>query len=56
LFDNASIVVKVEANSGEEAKEIAMEFAEAPSICHHCTQRVELADLLQAVESTEVTP
>ena len=54
-FD-ASIVVKVEANSEEEAKEIAMEVADAPSICHHCAQHVEVGDLLQAVEAIEVAP
>jgi hypothetical protein len=53
---DASIVVKVEANSEEEAKEIAMEVAETPSICHHCTRRVEVGELLQVVEVIEVAP
>ncbi|AZF09522.1 hypothetical protein C4J93_1308 [Pseudomonas sp. R2-37-08W] len=56
LTVDASIVVKVEAESEEEAKELAADIAEVPSICHHCSRNVQIGEILEAVEATEVTP
>ena len=56
LTVDASIVVKVEADSEEEAKDLASDIAEAPSICHHCSRKVQFGDVLETVEVIEVTP
>lgn len=51
---DASIVVEVEATDEESAKEEAFSQASNPSVCHHCAKQVQLGDLLEAVEVTEV--
>lgn len=56
LTVDASIVVQVEAESEDEAKDLASDIAEAPRVCHHCSRNIEIGDILEAVEATEVTP
>ena len=47
---DASTSVVVEADSEEQAKELAMEEATGCSLCYHCSRQVSLGDPLDAIE------
>lgn len=47
---DASVVVEVEAETEEEAKEKAFDNAHV-SLCHHCAHELDLGDPVDAVEA-----
>lgn len=49
---DASIVVKVEADSEAEAKEKAFEQSSSPRLCHRCSHDLQLGDPIEALEAT----
>jgi hypothetical protein len=50
LYD-ASVTVEVEADTEEEAKEKAMDQAGGISLCHQCSDEIELGDALEAKDA-----
>lgn len=48
---DASIVVKVKADSESEAKEKAFEQSSSPCLCHRCTGEVNFGDPIEALEA-----
>lgn len=50
---DATVSVVVDANSEAEAKEKAMEVADRPSICHQCSDQVEIGDLIDVLDVVE---
>jgi len=46
LIVDASIYVEVEAESKEDALKKAMDMEHDTSQCHHCADKVEVADVL----------
>jgi hypothetical protein len=51
---DASIVVEVEAEDEEQAKELAMEQASRPGLCHQCSHELSVGELLDAIDATEI--
>lgn len=51
-FD-ASKTIEVEAKNPEDAKEKAMEEVVRPSICHQCSDEIEIGEALEAVDVWE---
>ena len=54
LTIDASIDIEVEADSEEEAEQLAYEKAKRPCLCHQCSREVQLGDIMDAVEVTEI--
>ena len=54
LSVDATIRVSVAAETEEEAKEKALDIASRPDICHQCSKKVEIGDVLDALEATEL--
>lgn len=52
---DASVVVVVEAENEDQAKELAMEQANRPRVCNRCSGEVEIGDLMEAIEATDIT-
>ena len=50
----ASTVVIVEAESEEQAREIALQNAYAPCLCHQCSDDVEIGDIGDITEVLEL--
>ncbi|MGZ3235773.1 MAG: hypothetical protein ACXU8A_00185 [Burkholderiaceae bacterium] len=44
---DATLTVEVEAENEEQAKELAWDIAEAPCLCHHCSDQVDVGDLME---------
>ncbi len=53
LTVDATTTVDVEANSEEEALELALEQAEMPSVCHYCAEKIDIGDIIEAIEAIE---
>lgn len=51
---DASIRVVVDAENEDQAKDIAMEKASRPSVCHHCARQLDIGDIIDAVEAVEM--
>jgi hypothetical protein len=49
---DASVHVEVEADNEEQAKDLAMEKAGAPCLCHQCSSELDVGDLIEVVEVT----
>jgi hypothetical protein len=41
----ASTIIKIRAESAEEALEIAQQTATAPSVCHQCSSDIEVGEV-----------
>ena len=54
LTVDCTINVTVEAESEEQAKRLAYENAPNPSVCHYCAGKINLGDILEAVEAVEL--
>jgi len=52
---DASVWVEVEADSEEQAKELGMQKAVNPCLCHQCSSEVFVGDLIEAVEASEIS-
>jgi hypothetical protein len=52
---DASVTVEVDAENEEQAKELAMEQASHPCICHQCSNEIDIGDLQDAIEATDIT-
>ena len=50
----ASTAVEVEADTRQGAIDRAYEEACPPTLCHHCSDRIELGDIVDAVDVEEV--
>lgn len=50
---DASFTVNVEATSEEEAKELALEEALPPTLCHHCSRKLSIGDIGEVIEAGE---
>jgi hypothetical protein len=48
---DASRTFEVDAESEEAAKEKAMEMAGLASVCHQCSNEIEVGDAIEAVEA-----
>lgn len=51
---DASVYIEVDAENEDQAKEIAMEKVSSPCLCHQCSREVDIGDILEAVEATEI--
>ena len=49
IFVDANVTVEVDANSEEEAKNLAMDTAEIPCLCHQCDKKLDVGDFLDVV-------
>ncbi len=47
LLVDATVTVDVEANSKREAREKALDTADTPSVCHKCSSKVMIGDILE---------
>ena len=43
---DATVMVRVKAKNPDEAQQIAEERAYVPSLCHCCSERLELGDII----------
>ena len=50
---DATCSVEVEADSEEEAKEKAWEEASAPTVCHQCSNELEVGDIMDCIDVEE---
>ena len=51
LSVHASISVDVEADSEEQAKELALKKADCPTLCHYCADKIEIGDVDEALDA-----
>jgi len=51
---DASVVLEVEADTEEQAKEAAMDEVGSPCLCHHCSYKIELGDPMEAIEAIKI--
>jgi|GEM_PF-6084782 len=51
---DASISVEVEAENEEQAKDLALEKAHRPCICHQCSSKVYVGEIIDAIEAIEI--
>jgi hypothetical protein len=49
----ASTVIEVEANSENEARDIANEKCYCPTLCHQCSNDIEVSDIGEIVDIQE---
>lgn len=54
LLVDASITFKVEAESAEQAAELAMAQAPNPSVCHQCSDEVSVGEIIEVAEVLEL--
>lgn len=52
---DASVSVEVEAETKQEARELASSVVESPSICHYCSNHIDVGDIMEIAEITEIT-
>lgn len=50
----ASTTVEVEADTKEEAEELAKDVVYTPSLCHHCSRHLDIGDVGEILMSGEV--
>lgn len=54
LSVDATMIVEVEADSGEDAKDKALEVAGRPTVCHQCARDLSIGDVMDALEAIEL--
>ena len=54
LSVDATMIVEVEANTEEEAKDKAIETAGTPWLCHQCSRDLNIGDVMDALEVVEL--
>ena len=50
----ASKSVQVQAETAEEARELAVDAVEYPTLCYHCSHEVGLGDFGEIIDTYEV--
>jgi len=51
---DASVTVEVEAETAEEARELALGKAETPGLCHYCSNSLDVGDPYRAMDPQEI--